>query len=126
MPCFAVRRDGNIHTKSLLCAANIASLAVAFVIAEWKSYPLCKELGMPDAGMNFNRLSLLGLLAANYFGWQSSGAAAPDVAALANPTESDSSLAMCYHAYICGKTTRNLRGGHLLTVRVGAQVCLGA
>lgn len=101
-PSLTVRRAGNTKTKSLMCVANLASLVVCFVVGEWKSYPATQALGMPDDGANFNRAVMAALIAASYLGWQSSGAAMPDVGLLGKPTASNSATALCYNAALCG------------------------
>ncbi len=101
MPTFTVRRDGSAKTKSLMCAANLASLVVFMAIGEWKAYAMCTELGMPDKGAHFNRAIMAVLAVVNYFGWKSSGSVMPDLSALKTPLASASSTALCYHGFLC-------------------------
>ena len=101
MPGFVVRRDGTTNTKSLMCAANIVSLMMFVAVGEWKFYPQCADLGMPDHGAHFNRAICVVLLVVSYLGWQDSGSVVPDASALTQPLASPSSTAACYHAYLC-------------------------
>eukprot|EP01043_Picozoa_sp_COSAG02_P051402 COSAG02_NODE_5405_length_4355_cov_12.651325_3_plen_275_part_00 len=100
MPTFVVRRDGNQKTKSLLCIANLACLAVFFIVGEWKFYPIWSELGMPDRGAHFNRAITAVLAVAMFLGWKDSGSVKPDLSLLSKPTASASSIALCYHGFL--------------------------
>lgn len=70
-------------------------------VGEWKFYPQCADLGMPDHGAHFNRAICVVLLVVSYLGWQDSGSVVPDASALTQPLASPSSTAACYHAYLC-------------------------
>lgn len=102
MPTFVVRRDGSTKTKSMICAANLASLVVFVIVGEWQFYPIWSDLGMPDHGAHFNRAIMAVLAVAMFLGWKDSGSIKPDLRLLSKPTASASSIALCYHALLCG------------------------
>lgn len=77
-----VKRDGSKNDKSLLCLGNVIGCVMSLASTALKGMDLSRQMGMPDKGAYVNIGITVGLATLSFLGWQSSGAAMPDLSLL--------------------------------------------